>query len=65
MCLPSCTKHRKLSYNVVLTPKGMKFSGYGKRLAVLTLRLLLARLHCLPDYLFIRSSLFEGSGCFL
>jgi hypothetical protein len=33
MCLPSCTKHRKLSYYVVLTPKGMKFSGYGKRLA--------------------------------
>jgi hypothetical protein len=24
---------RKLSYYVVLTPKGMKFSGYGKRLA--------------------------------
>jgi hypothetical protein len=33
MRLPSCTKHRKLSYYVVLTPKGTRFSGYGKRLA--------------------------------
>jgi len=33
MVLPSCTKHRKLSYYVILTPKGMKFSGHGKKLA--------------------------------
>jgi hypothetical protein len=33
MVLPSYIKHRTLTYYVVLTPRGMKFSEHGKRLA--------------------------------
>src|SRR5450755_2789631 len=57
MVLPSCTKHRTLSYYVVLTPRGMKFSGHRKRLAkqigCLTFGLLRLLLHSLlPFFVF-------------